>query len=281
MTQLNLKKMHGLGNDFVILDARTTPLSLSEDQIKQICDRNFGVGCDQLIVMEPSDQADYFMRIYNIDGSEAEACGNATRCTAHLYMAEQGVEHCTTETLRGVLGSRLLDNGLVETQMGEPVLAWDQIPLSEECDPLALDIGQNDVGIDLGNATAVSMGNPHCVFFVDDLAPLLVDNNVENVGKIYEHHPRFPRKTNVEFVQQTGGNSFTQITWERGSGRTLACGSAASAVAVAAIRRGLVDDRILQVDLEGGRLQLEWRESDNIIYMTGPVAYVFDGVMDV
>lgn len=266
---MHFKKMHGLGNDFVIIDARSRSVTLSPEQIQGICDRNFGVGCDLLALIEPSENADVFARFYNADGSESAACGNATRCIADIVMKEQGADQCTIETGRGVLDCAAAENELITVDMGAPQLAWDQIPLAESRDTLMLELG-----VDTHNpAVAVGMGNPHCVLFVDDVEHALVDR----IGPAIERHPLFPNRTNVEFVQVLDDGRLRQRTWERGCGETLACGSGACAVGVAAIRRELVDGRKVEVLLNGGLIYIEWRESDGHVLMTGPVAYVFDG----
>jgi len=266
---MNFKKMHGLGNDFVIIDARGESTTLSAEQITRICDRNFGVGCDLLTVLEPSEKADIFARFYNADGSQSDACGNATRCVADIVMKKQGSESCTIETGRGVLSCTRAENDMVTVDMGEPRVEWQYIPLAEERDTLFLDLNENAEN----PAVAVNMGNPHCVIFVDDVENAFVDR----IGPTVENHPLFPERTNVEFVQVLDDGRLRQRTWERGVGETLACGSGACAVAVAAIQRDLVDGRSVEIILNGGSIFIEWRENDNTVLMTGPVAYVFDG----
>jgi diaminopimelate epimerase len=263
-------KMHGLGNDFVVLDARCHPIENKEYLSKMIGDRHFGVGCDQIIFMESTDKADIFMRIYNPDGSESGACGNATRCIADIIMKEKKRDHCVVQTKAGFLKCVRAEQEMITVDMGEPRLQWQEIPLSKECDTSDVVIDGNE----LGNPVAVNMGNPHCVFFVDDVD--LVD--IPNVGPKFEHAPLFPERSNIEFVQILDRSHVRMRVWERGAGITLACGSGACATAVAAIRRELTD-RLVQVQMDGGALSLEWRESDNHIYMTGPVAYVFKGIL--
>ncbi|MCB1721172.1 MAG: diaminopimelate epimerase [Alphaproteobacteria bacterium] len=268
---MHFKKMHGLGNDFVIIDARTQSVTIGHARIQDICDRHFGVGCDLLALIEPSEKADVFARFYNADGSESAACGNASRCIADIVMKEQGAETCSLETGRGVLECTAAENGLVTVDMGAPQLDWADIPLAEERDTLMVELGT-----DTHNpAVAVGMGNPHCVLFVDDVENALV----KRLGSTIEHHPLFPERTNVEFVQVLEDGRLRQRTWERGCGETLACGSGACAVGVAAIRRGLVEGRKVEIILNGGPIHIEWRESDGHVLMTGPVAYVFDGTI--
>lgn len=261
-------KMHGLGNDFVILDHRKTGGKLAPEAIRSISDRHKGVGCDQLIVMEATDKADFFMRIYNPDSSEAEACGNATRCVADIFIKESGKESCTIETLRGLLSARKVGD-LVEVDMGEPQLGWKDIPLAREIDTLSLPIAEGN----LPEPVAVGMGNPHCVFFVKDIS----DIDIPKWGPHYEHHRYYPKRTNVEFAQVLGDNVIRLRTWERSSGMTLACGSATCATIVAAVRRNLIKGRKAEILTDGGKMYLEWRESDGHVLMTGPVSYVFEG----
>lgn len=253
-------KMHGLGNDFVILDARTGPLDLSPARIRQIADRHFGVGCDQLIVLEPSARADVFMRIYNPDASEAGACGNATRCVASIVMDEKAAAVCVVETVSGLL-SCVRSGADVTVDMGAPRLDWDQIPLATAMDTL-----------DVDGATCVSMGNPHAVVFVDDAGAV----DLEREGRARETSAVFPQRANIEFVQVIDRSTLRARVWERGAGVTLACGSGACAVAVAAVRRGLTE-RNVTIRMDGGDLRLEWREADNHVYMTGAASLAFRG----
>lgn len=260
---LSFRKMHGLGNDFVIVKAARG--AFTADQIRHIADRRLGIGCDQFIVMEPSASADIFMRIYNTDGSEAGACGNGTRCVAAVL----GKPVSTIETVSGILKCRLLDDGLVEVDMGAPRLDWKDIPLSEEKDTLHLGIGDGDT---LTDPVAVSMGNPHCVFFVSNVEKM----PIETLGPAVERNSLFPKRTNVEFAEILSPSKIRMRVWERGAGVTMACGSGACATIVAAVRRGL-SARKAEIVLDGGSLFLEWRESDGHVLMTGPVADVFEG----
>lgn len=269
---MRFRKMHGIGNDFVILDHKEVKGALTAAQITRICDRNFGVGCDQLVVIEPSNKGDVFARFYNADGSESGACGNATRCVADIVMGESGQDECVIETAAGLLPCRKTGDLMVEVDMGQAYLEWGDIPLAREADTLALPIGA-DHG--LSAPVAVGMGNPHCVFFVDSL----VDTDVEKLGCTYEQHSLFPAKTNVEFVEILSDTKMRQKTYERGVGVTLACGSGACAVAVAGVRRGLTQRKVA-IELDGGILHLEYREADNRVLMAGPVAYVFDGTFE-
>ena len=265
---MRFRKMHGIGNDFVILDQKDVSGMLTNAQIVQICDRHFGVGCDQLVVLETAKEGDVFARFFNSDGSEAAACGNATRCVADLVMNEIKQDDCVIETEAGLLPCRRAGD-LIEVDMGPAYLDWKEIPLAHEEDTLSLPIGDQE---GLPNPVGVGMGNPHCVFFVEDIG----DIDVESLGSTYEHHAVFPERTNVEFVEVLSKERIRLRTWERGAGLTLACGSGACAAAVAGVRRELTGRKI-EIELDGGTLQLEWRESDGHVLMTGPFAYVFDG----
>jgi len=221
-----------------------------------VADRHFGVGCDQVVVIDESDTADVRVYFFNADGSESGACGNASRCVADLVMAESGEDSCSIEVNDGVLSCRKAGDLLVEVDMGAPRYVRD------------MDLSYGGVS----KPVAVDMGNPHLVFFVDDLG----DIDVEEVGAYFENHEAFPDRTNVEFVSVEDDGGLRQVTWERGVGLTLACGSGACAVAVAAGHRELAG-RSVEITLDGGTLELVWRESDGHVLMTGPVAYVFEG----
>lgn len=268
---LAFRKMHGLGNDFVVLDARTEAIALPEARVRLIGDRRRGIGFDQLLVLEPprDGSADVFMRIYNPDGSEAGACGNGTRCVAHLLMEEAGTGSCIIETRRGLLSCRR-QGEFISVDMGEALLDWQDVPLAEETDTLHLPIQQGP----LRDPVAVGMGNPHCIFVVDDAeAP-----DLELLGPMVEHHPLFPERTNVEVASLRPDGSLRLRVWERGAGITLACGSGTCATVVAAHRRGLVNarDAAVQVHVDGGLLEIQWRDDGHVI-MTGPVATAFHG----
>lgn len=262
--QLAFQKMHGLGNDFVILDGYKTPVELSLEQRRLIADRKRGVGCDQLIIIEPSQKADAFMWIYNPDGGEAGACGNATRCVADILMKESGKQSCVIETVSGLLACEAQDNGQVRVNMGAPRLSWDQIPLAKEVNTKHLPLEGDPVGI--------SMGNPHCVFFVEDADKVAVDK----LGPPVEVNPLFPKKTNVEYVSVIDRSNIRMRVWERGAGITQACGSGACAAGVASILRGLSDKQV-KVHLDGGILDIEWQGEGQPVFMTGDVAYSFQG----
>lgn len=274
MTAIPFLKMHGCGNDFVVLDARVHEVGNIAENAAQIADRRFGVGCDQLIVIGHDHDADASMTIYNNDGSVAGMCGNAARCVLALLMEETGKDHVTLQ-----VGERHLDGwkdrsvGLVTVDMGAPRLDAAGIPLAPGI-PLAHDNpAQLDTGIEnLPPAFCVSMGNPHAVFFVDDTAAI----TLHRLGPRVEHHPAFPERTNVEFAQVLDDSTIRVRVWERGSGETLACGSGACAVAVAAYHaKGMKGPVTIRMD--GGDLRLELRERDGHVLLAGPVARVFEG----
>jgi diaminopimelate epimerase len=272
MTGLPFAKMHGLGNDFVVFDARHQPLELSVESIRAIADRRTGVGCDQLIVMEParSERADVFMRIRNADGGEVEACGNATRCVAATVMKEKGAARAVIETVVGLLEAESATNDLVSVDMGPVSLDWRDIPLAREVDTAHLGI---TVG-PLADPVAVNVGNPHAVFFVDDAEAV----PLETVGPQVEHHELFPERINVEVAQVLSAGEIRMRVWERGVGITQACGTGACATLVAAFRLGLTG-RAAGVRLDGGTLKIEWLENDHVL-MTGPAAVSFRGTLD-
>jgi diaminopimelate epimerase len=265
-------KMHGIGNDFVVIDVRETRLQLSRDQTRAIADRHTGVGCDQLILIEqPTDNhADAFMRIYNTDGSQAEACGNATRCVASLMMSENASRHTIIETVAGLLDAEQVEDGLVCVDMGPANLDWRDIPLSDAMDTLHLQIGSGP----LQDPVAVNMGNPHAVFFVDDADAV----DLATHGPAMERHKMFPEYANIGVATIRSENEIRLRVWERGVGETLACGSGACAAIVAAHRRS-VSARKASVQLNGGTLHMEWM-ADNHVMMTGPVTTSFSGVLD-
>lgn len=264
--------MHGLGNDFVVLDARAQDLSITPGRAAAISDRRFGVGCDQFIVMEPpGDGADVFMRIRNPDGSEAGACGNATRCIASLVAAETGRDRIVVRTIAGDLPVEVLPGGLYRADMGPARLCWQDVPLARAMDTLHLPLARDG----LADPAACSMGNPHATFFVPDLDAV----PVAELGPGLEHDPLFPERANIGFAQVLNPEHLRLAMWERGAGITLACGSGACAAAVNAARRGLTGRRV-RVSLAGGALEIEWRAADGHVLMTGPVATAFTGTLD-
>ena len=271
---INFRKMNGLGNDFVVLDARARPLGLEAAQIAAIADRNRGIGCDQVIALEPSDFADVFMRIWNADGGEVGACGNAARCVAALLVAERGSPHVSIETESGMLAATVAKDGSVTIDMGTPRFAWNEIPLSQPfADMRAVELPQF-AGLGLGAASMVNVGNPHCIFFVQNIDA----HDLARFGPKLEHDPLFPERANISVAQVTGPSSLRLRTWERGAGLTRACGTAACAAAVAAARSGLTG-RHVTVTLPGGDLVIDWRENDDHILMTGPFALDYQGTI--
>jgi diaminopimelate epimerase len=263
-------KMHGLGNDFVVLDGRRAALVLSAEQVRSLADRHTGIGCDQLILLEASEAADARMRIFNADGGEAEACGNAARCVASALMEEKEADTALIETGIGVHEAHDAGEGRVSVDMGPPRLDWDRIPLAEARDTL-------HVGLEAGplsDPVATNMGNPHVTFFAMDVAAV----PLEELGPGIETDALFPERINVGVAQITGPASLRLRVWERGVGITRACGTGACAAAVAAARRGLTGRRVA-VTLDGGVLDIDWRVDDHV-WMTGDVATAFRGETD-
>ena len=297
-------KMHGCGNDFVVFDQRMTALDLTSARAAGIADRRTGVGCDQLIVIEALAEgtgADAFMRIRNPDGGEAGACGNATRCVAHLLAAESGRDRLVIRTVAGDLAAEILADGQVRVDMGAARLGWSDVPLAREMDTLYLDLGGHlDLAAGpLAAPAACSMGNPHVTFFVADLAGV----PISAIGPVLERHELFPDRANIGFVQMLAPDRLALRVWERGAGLTLACGSGACAALVNAHRRGLANRRATVI-VDGGELEIEWRPDgphpdghgadgphpdghvadgphpDGHVLMTGPVAVAFTGEID-
>lgn len=265
-------KMHGLGNDFVIFDGRADGFVPDAALAAQVADRHFGVGCDQLITLGASANADLFMHIQNPDGSTSGACGNATRCVADLILAEKGGQNLTVETLAGVLPCVREADGRITVDMGAPRLDWRDIPLSRQMDTLDVDFAvRSPAGFELRAPVAVNMGNPHAVFFAADAENL----DLAAIGPAIEHDPLFPERVNVSVAQVQTRDRIRLRVWERGAGITLACGSAACATVVAATRRGLIDGAA-QIIMDGGVLDLRWAQDDHV-YMTGPTALSFRG----
>lgn len=263
MAQHRFHKMHGLGNDFVIFDAREHDLRLTSDQARALADRHRGIGCDQLVVMRPSAKADFAMQIFNQDGGEVSACGNATRCVVALAGRDVVIE-----TGAGLLHGRLA-GGEVSIDMGLPGLEWDAIPLAYPMDTLHLPVGWEE----LTAPAAVSMGNPHVIFFVPDAHAVELDR----LGPIIEHDPLFPERVNVNVAHLADDGLHLRV-WERGAGLTQACGTGACATAVAAIRRKLVSGPVA-VHLPGGTLRIDWQPGGSV-RMAGPATHVFTGEID-
>lgn len=271
--KLKFTKMQGLGNDFIVVNCLEENCPDLAPHAAKLCDRRFGIGCDQLLVIHPSQRADFKMEIFNNDGSQVEMCGNGIRCVAK-YLVDSGAtskNELAIETLAGIIRPRLVDN-LVEVDMGEPILDGRQIPTTLDGKILDRPI---EVEGQEWKITCVSMGNPHCVIFVDDVdsAP------VHSLGPILEHHPLFPKRTNVEFIQVLSPSELRMRVWERGAGETLACGTGACGSLVAAVLTGRAQ-RDATLHLKGGELRIRWSEKNNRVYMTGPGQEVFSGEIE-
>jgi len=271
--KLPFTKMHGLGNDFIVVNCLEENCPDLAKHAAKLCDRRFGIGCDQMLVIRPSERADFKMDIYNNDGSQVEMCGNGIRCVAK-YLVDHGAtskDELAIETLAGIIRPRLVGD-LVEVDMGEPILEGKDIPTTLEGKilnrPLAVDGHSFDI-------TCVSMGNPHCVIFVDDVAQA----PVTTLGPLIERHPLFPKRTNVEFIQVLGPAELKMRVWERGAGETLACGTGACGALVAAVITGR-SQREAVLHLKGGDLRIRWSEKNNRVYMTGPGEEVFTGSIE-
>jgi diaminopimelate epimerase len=262
VTGLPFVKMHGAGNDFVVIDSRGQPARVTAELARRAGDRHRGVGFDQLAEIRDGEGTDITLDFWNADGTMAGACGNATRCVADMVMGQTGRPAITIRTARGLLAAERLADGGTIVNMGPPQLAWHDIPLAREVDPLHLP----------GGAVAVGMGNPHSIRFVDDAEAI----DLAAVGPGIEHDPLFPERTNVEFATRIAPDTLRLRVWERGTGITLACGSGACATAVAAHLRGLTGRRVT-LRMDGGDLVADWR--DDGVWLTGPVARVFDGVL--
>lgn len=270
MNGIVFAKMHGLGNDFVVVDARMHAHAFTPEAVRRIADRRTGVGCDQFIVVEPSARADAFMRIHNADGGEAGACGNAARCVARILLAENGRSVTTIETRAGILRATPEGPGRFAVDMGPPGFDWQTIPLAEPRDTLHLGLSDGP----LADPVAVSMANPHAVFFVDSVEeiPLAV------LGPRLEHHALFPERANIGIAQILAPDRMRLRVWERGVGLTPACGSGACAAMAAGVARGLIGRRA-RLELDGGCLDLRWEEGGGVV-MSGPATHVFEGILD-
>jgi len=267
------RKMHGLGNDFVVFDARNKDFALDRAGARALAGRREGIGCDQVIVIAPATGGiDAFMRIYNADGGEVESCGNAARCVARLLMEEGDKTVVRLDSTGGLLDCTDAGGGNVTVDIGEPHLGWREIPLAHEADTKSFVLTVDGAAL---TASAVSVGNPHCILFVEDAEHA----DVERLGSMIERHPMFPSRTNVEFVSPISRTRLRMRVWERGVGITRACGTGACATVVAAVRCGLAERKV-DIVLDGGTLALDWRESDGHVLMTGPVALAFTGEID-
>eukprot|EP01026_Neomeris_dumetosa_P077370 TRINITY_DN83481_c0_g1_i1.p1 TRINITY_DN83481_c0_g1~~TRINITY_DN83481_c0_g1_i1.p1 ORF type:complete len:331 (-),score=32.08 TRINITY_DN83481_c0_g1_i1:210-1175(-) len=290
---IEFSKYHGLGNDFILIDNRQQqdPV-ISQEQAVKICDRNFGVGADGVIFALPSQNGtDLSMRIFNSDGSEPEMCGNGIRCLAKFVAdidsaKSQNSQKFKISTLAGLIQPEMLDDGRVCVDMGEPILEGPKIPTTLQVSGRDGQVMQAPLIVDgkTWRVTCVSMGNPHAVIYSNDEEG---DVNLENVekelnriGPLFENDASFPARINTEFVQVVSKDHVKMVVWERGAGRTLACGTGACALVVAGVLEGRIN-RVCRVDLPGGPLDIEWRESDNKCYMTGPAELVFSGSLDI
>ena len=260
-------KMHGLGNDFVVIDSTKSQYTINKSSIQLISDRRFGVGCDQVIEMKPSAKEDIYMKIYNSDGTEAEACGNAARCVAGLLFASNQKKEVSIETVAGVLKAESEEDGLIKVDMGKPSFFWKDIPLSSDISHISFE------ELSLINGLAVNMGNPHIVFFVKDINEV----DINKVGPLVENSSYFPEKVNVEVCQIINKSKIKVTVWERGAGKTLACGTGACAALVAAYKNNLTDPTA-EIVLNGGSLNITWNvNSDEHVIMSGPIAVSFLG----
>ena len=274
MTELAFTKMHGLGNDFVVIDARAgkpgAGIAIGDAAAAAIADRHTGIGCDQLIVVEDAPGADAFMRIRNADGGEVDACGNATRCVGAVLLGESGADTVRIRTGADLLTVTRADGGLVTVDMGVPRLGWDDVPLAMAADTLHLDLERGP----LADPAAASMGNPHATFFVDDADAVLISV----LGPELEVDPMFPERANIGIAQMLAPDRMRLRVWERGAGLTPACGTGACAAVVNASRRGLANRRMV-VEMDGGELLIDWREDTGHVFMTGPAETSFAGVI--
>ena len=272
MTRVPFSKMHGLGNDFVVLDQRRDPIRIDAAAARALADRHTGIGCDQVLLLEPprNARAHVFMRILNPDGSEAEACGNGTRCVASLIAGETGRREVTIETAAGLLPASIDAAGIATVAMGEPRFGWRDIPLSREMDTLHVDLRRGP----LADPVCANMGNPHATFFVDDAEAI----DLATLGPELERDALFPERANIGIATVRDRQTIRFRVWERGAGITRACGSGACAAMVAAHRRGLVGE-LVTVMLDGGDLQIAWPGTAAVL-MSGPVALSFEGTFD-
>jgi len=273
--KIQFTKMHGIGNDFVVVDGRKRKLPNPKKAARLLCDRRLGVGADQVLVLEKSRKADFFMRIYNADGSEVGMCGNGIRCLAK-YVTDEGIfskKEIRIETPSGIQVAKMVGKNKVTVDMGVPILKGREIPVN-----LSGRVINRPMRVDGKEmrATCVSMGNPHCVLFVDEPKTY----PVEKYGPLFEKHHLFPKKTNVEFVKVVSPSQVEMRVWERGAGETLACGSGACAVVVASVMNGHTG-REVRVKLLGGCLDIEWRRGDDHVYMTGAAETVFKGEIEI
>jgi diaminopimelate epimerase len=274
LTVIPFRKMHGTGNDFVIFDGRKKAVNLSTEQVKRLCDRRYGIGCDQLVILTATKNADAGMEIYNADGSKISTCGNASRCVGDILLREKKKKSVTIETAAALLTAERSGEANVRVHMGSPKWDWREIPLAESRNTLHLGLEAGG----MSDPVAINMGNPHAIFFVKDTNFV----RIAEWGAKLEVNPLFPERANISAVQVLSDDRLRMKVWERGTGETLACGSAACAAVVAGVRRD-VCGRNANVELPGGTLTIEWQEGEGNgqVYMTGAVAYVFEGEIGV
>jgi diaminopimelate epimerase len=274
---LNFSKMHGLGNDFVVIDAINQSVSLDTELVRRLADRHRGIGCDQLLIVEPAQQPDseFYYRIYNADGSEVEQCGNGARCFAR-FVRDKGLTHNDTilvDTASGRISLQIEPNGEVTVNMGQPRFDPADIPLHRDAVEAEYSL---DIDGELIHFGAVSMGNPHAVLLVDDID----STPVAELGPRLESHPDFPNRVNVGFAEVVNRDQIRLRVFERGAGETEACGSGACAAMVVARQQGLVNDKVA-LELRGGTLQISWAGDDSPVWMTGPATHVYDGQIEI
>jgi diaminopimelate epimerase len=265
-------KMHGLGNDFVVIDAISQDISLTVEQIRLLADRHFGVGCDQVLLVErPQGNADFRYRVFNADGGEVEQCGNGARCFVHFVHLHGLTDkrEITVETAGGIIRPRLENDGRVNVDMGIPRFAPAEIPFSAQQESLRYELLVGDTSVTIG---AVSMGNPHAVIQVDSVR----DAPVATLGPLIERHPRFPKRVNAGFMEVVSPTQIRLRVYERGAGETLACGTGACAAVVVGRRWGLLEESV-NVELPGGNLTIHWQGDNNPVWMIGPALRVFEG----
>ena len=281
---MKFTKMHGCGNDYIYVDGakESIPQEKKPDVVKKLSDRHFGIGGDGVIFINPSTEADFEMEMYNMDGSRAEMCGNGIRCVAK-FVYDKGLTDQTHISIISAGKVKYLDltteNGKVSTvkvNMGAPILKAADIPVIADREEDPVIAGEIDVHGKIYKMTCVSMGNPHAVVFMDDVAGL----PIEKIGPLFENHERFPKRTNTEFVKVIDKEHVEMRVWERGTGETLACGTGACATVVACILNGLTNDTVT-VKLLGGSLRIQWDRQQNLVYMTGPAATVFEGEIEI
>lgn len=264
--KIKFTKMHGLGNDFVLIDNRDNKYKISDNNVKFLGDRHRGAGFDQLLLLEKSDKCDLFMRVYNSDASQAGGCGNGARCVAKYVFDREGKKELSMQTITTIWKTKCLGGGIYQVNMGKPRLKWNEIPLSKETDTLKVDVELPYA------AVCVNVGNPHAVFFVENVAKI----DISKEGSYVEKHLMFPEKTNVEFAQIIDEKTIRMRVWERGEGITQACGTGATATLIAAVRRGLIREEA-DIILDGGNLHVKWNDE---VLMSGPAEEVFEAEIE-